>query len=87
MLRRMSANACEAISACKEQAMHLPTTIERAFELAQYGPCETLDQVRTQLKRERHESVESHLSGPAIGRQLRALLTKRRVAQPVGAEG
>ena len=67
--------------------MYRPTTIERAYELAQFGPCESVDDVRAQLKRERHESVESHLSGPTIGRQLRALLVKRRATQAVGAAG
>ena len=67
--------------------MHRPTTIERAFELAQHGPCESLDEVRAQLKRERHESVGSHLSGPTISRQLRALFIKKRAAQAVGAAG
>jgi hypothetical protein len=61
-----------------------PTTIERAYELAQHGPCKTVDDIRAQLKRERHESVESHLSGPTIGRQLRAFLVKRRTVQAVG---
>jgi len=64
--------------------MYRPTTIERAYELAQHGPCKSVDDVRTQLKRERHESVEGHLSGPMIGRQLRALLVKKRAAQAVG---
>jgi hypothetical protein len=61
--------------------MHRPTTIERAYELAQHGPCESIDEVRAQLKRERHESVEGHLSGPTITRQLRALFVKKRAAQ------
>ena len=67
--------------------MYRPTTIERAYELAQSGPCQSLDEVRAQLKRERHESVESHLSGPTIGRQLRALFVKKRTAQTLGAAG
>ena len=67
--------------------MHRPTTIERAFELAQHGPCESLGDVRSQLKRERHESVEEHLSGPTIGRQLRALFVQKRAAHAVGAAG
>jgi len=61
--------------------MNRPTTIERAYELAQYGPCESMDDVRAQLKRERHEFVEGHLSGPTISRQLRALFTKKRAAR------
>lgn len=63
--------------------MYRPTTIERAYELAQYGPCESLDDVRIQLKRERHEFITDHLSGPTIGRQLRVLLLKKRAAQGV----
>lgn len=67
--------------------MYRPTTIERAYELAQFGPCESVDDIRAQLKRERHESVEGHLSGPTIGRQLRALFAKRRAAQAAGVAG
>jgi hypothetical protein len=63
--------------------MNRPTTIERAYELAQFGPCQNLDEVRAQLKRERHEMVEDHLSGPMISRQLRALVLKKRAAQAV----
>ncbi len=65
--------------------MFRPTTIERAYELAQFGSCETLNDLRAQLKREHHESVEDHLSGPTIARQLRALFAQRRAAQAVGA--
>jgi hypothetical protein len=65
--------------------MHRPTTIERAFELARSGPCESLEEVRTQLKRERHEAVDSHLSGPSIGRQLRAIFLEKQTAKAVGA--
>jgi hypothetical protein len=64
--------------------MNRPTTIERAYELAQFGPCQSLDEVRAQLKRERHDMVEDHLSGPMISRQLRALFLKKRAAQAVG---
>ena len=57
--------------------MHRPGTIERAYELARSGPCSNLDEIRSQLKREFHESVDSHLGSPTLGRQLRALCAER----------
>ena len=65
--------------------MHRQTTIERAYELARFGPCESLSEVRAQLKRERHESVEDHLSGTTIARQLRALFLEKRAGQSADA--
>lgn len=60
--------------------MHRPSTVERAYELAQFGPCENVDEIRSQLKREFHESVDSHLSSPTLGRQLRKICADRRTA-------
>jgi hypothetical protein len=65
--------------------MDRPTIIERAFELAQSGTCQSLDELRSQLKRERYESVDSHMAGPTLGRQLRKLFQERRTDQaPAG---
>ena len=58
--------------------MHRPTTIERAYELARSGTCESVNDIRAQLKREGHDAVEGHLSGPTIGRQLRTLCRESR---------
>ena len=48
-----------------------PTTVERAFELARSGRCPGLPAIAATLKRERHDSVEAHLAGPSIRKDLR----------------
>jgi hypothetical protein len=48
-----------------------PTTVERAFELARSGACDSLPTMIAILKGERHDSVEAHLAGPSIRRDLR----------------
>ena len=67
--------------------MQCPSTVERAFELARSGPCDSVGEIRLQLRRERHDAVDGHLSGSAIRRQLNAfLLGKRRArASPVSS--
>jgi hypothetical protein len=57
--------------------LHQPSTLERAFDLAQAGTCQTVSEIRTQLKKEQRESVDAHLAGPSIQRQLRNLIAKR----------
>jgi len=47
------------------------TTIERAFMLAEEGNCRTVSDIRVQLKREQHESVDAHLAGSSVQRQLK----------------
>ena len=59
--------------------MSLPTsTLERAFELARSGECATVADIRLRLKRERFDSVEAHLQGQSIQRQLRRLCDEAR---------
>lgn len=60
--------------------MTTPTTLERAFTLARSGTFATVEEIRGQLKRERFDQVEAHLSGPSITRQLRALCDEARAA-------
>lgn len=50
------------------------STVERAFELAREGDCQTVRDIRRKLKTERYESVESHLDGSTIKRQLMAAM-------------
>ena len=57
--------------------MSRPTTVERAYQLAQHGPCLSLIDIRLQLKREGHEAVESHLAGRTIASHLRRLCRDR----------
>ena len=55
-----------------------PSTLERAFQLARTGECLNLSEIRQRLKRERHDQVDAHLQGHAIGRQLKALCEEAR---------
>jgi hypothetical protein len=56
------------------------TTLERAFELAKSGDCLTISEIRSKLKKEQRDSVDAHLAGPALQRQLRTLLAHKRVS-------
>jgi hypothetical protein len=51
-----------------------PGTVERAFEMARDGKYADLGEIVAALKRERHDSVEAHLAGPSIRRDLRRAL-------------
>lgn len=62
-----------------------PSTLERAFELARSGEYANASEIRSQLKRERHDQVEAHLQGPAISRQLRLLCEEACRSRPVAA--
>jgi hypothetical protein len=57
------------------------STVERAYDLARNGPCSSLDDIRRTLEQERYASVNAHLSGPTIRRQLRQLCRDRATAQ------
>lgn len=58
--------------------MNIPTTLERAFDLARSGTCAGVGEIRLALKRERFDQVEGHLAGHSINRQLRALCEAAR---------
>ncbi|GAA0731547.1 hypothetical protein [Sphingomonas japonica] len=49
---------------------HRPGTVERAYELARTGDYTTIEQIRAVLIREQHVSVQQHLSGPTLRREL-----------------
>ncbi|MBS0315121.1 MAG: hypothetical protein JSS05_13145 [Proteobacteria bacterium] len=51
--------------------MRNQSTIERAFDLADGGRCRSVADIRAQLKQERHDAVDAHLSGMTIQRQLK----------------
>lgn len=53
------------------------TTLERAFILAETGSCRTVAEIRTQLKKEQRDSVDAHLAGAMIQRQLKERLTAK----------
>ena len=50
-----------------------PTTVERAFELARSGTFANVPAIAAALKGERHESVDAHLAGPSIRRDLKRI--------------
>ena len=52
------------------------STIERAYELARSGRCHSVAEVSSRLKQERYDSVEAHLAGPSIRRELRRLCSE-----------
>lgn len=54
--------------------------LERAFALAQSGQCTGIDDIRKKLKSERYESIDQHLAGPSIKRQLNQLCVAARAA-------
>jgi hypothetical protein len=45
--------------------------VERAFELARAGGHQSVSDITATLKREKHDSVDAHLAGPAIRKALR----------------
>jgi hypothetical protein len=64
----------------RQQPIRALSTVERAYALARNGPCTSLDDIRRQLERERYPSVNAHLSGPSIRRDLRQICRNRLVA-------
>jgi hypothetical protein len=61
-----------------------PTTVERAFELARSGQCDNLPAIVAALKGERHESVDAHLAGPSIRKDLRRIWEAQGSKAPLG---
>jgi hypothetical protein len=58
------------------------STVERAFELASSGACDNLPDIVATLKGERHESVDAHLAGPSIRKDLRRAWEAQGKAAP-----
>jgi len=50
-----------------------PTTLERAFQLANSGECVNVEQIRLRLKREGYSDAQAHTKGPSIRNQLTKL--------------
>jgi hypothetical protein len=55
-------------------------TVERAFELARMGSCRTVEDIRCCLSHESHSSVDAHLAGAGIRKQLKELMRTPRGA-------
>lgn len=56
------------------------STLERAFELAREGRCHSVEDIRKTLSREKYDNVQAHLAGPAIAKQIRALIDGARTS-------
>jgi len=52
--------------------------LERAFELARSGDCNSIDDIRRRLKAEQYSQVDAHLSGATVRRQLLGLCKEAR---------
>ncbi len=52
-----------------------PTTLERAFELARSGDCQSIQEIRERLRAEGH--IDSQVTGPSLMRQLRDLIAPK----------
>jgi hypothetical protein len=55
------------------------TALERAFQLAKSGKCASLSELIQQLKSEGYSTAQ--ISGPALSKQLRALMKSARERQ------
>ncbi len=56
------------------------TPVERAFELARSGDCETIQDIRLKLRAE--GLSDSQVTGPSLLRQLRGLIAGAKVSEP-----
>ena len=74
-----------ALVSPKQSTMREPMSdlsiLERAFALAQSGQCSGIDDIRRKLKSERYESIDQHLAGPSIKRQLNQLCLAAKAAE------
>ena len=62
------------------------SAIERAFQVARSGECQTLDDIRALLKREGYSNATEHTSFPVVRRQLNDLMQGRAPSPPPKAE-
>ncbi len=58
---------------------HRPTFMERAFALAEHGPCESMVAIRDQMKAEGYAEM-GQLSGASVRGQLLKLIAARKKA-------
>jgi hypothetical protein len=56
----------------------LPTTVERALELARSGACISVNDVRQRLRREGFQGIGLDLAGVEINREIVALIHAAR---------
>ena len=56
------------------------TTVERAFEIARSGASLSIEDLKRRLKREGYDSVDAHLTGASIKRELTKLIKGSRAS-------
>ena len=56
----------------------LPTTLQRAYEIARSGECTSLDELVQQLKTEQFEGVDVHVASASVRRDLRQISQSAR---------
>jgi len=52
--------------------------LERAYELARTGACRSVEEIAKRLKQEQYESVETHLGGSSLRKELRQICAEAR---------
>ena len=57
--------------------MPTDSTVERAFELARSGVCQSVSDIRRQLKAEGYSNITGHFDSGALKKQLTALINAR----------
>ena len=65
--------------------MTRPTTLERAFALAESGDYASIVDIRGRLRSEGFEQADAHLAGAAITRQLRDICDAARADRAASA--
>jgi hypothetical protein len=63
-----------------------PTTLERAYQLAEGGSCRTVSDVKQALQSEGYDRIQDSLYGGTITAALRKLCQKHYVGGPADAE-
>ena len=56
----------------------VPTTLQRAYEIARSGECTSLDELVQQLKTERYEGVDVDIACASVRRDLRQISQSAR---------
>lgn len=64
-----------------------PTTIERAYQLAESGACRTVGDVKSALKTEGYDRIQDALYGGAVTAALRKRCQENFVEPPTTADG
>ena len=57
------------------------TTIKRAFELARSGQCRSIEDIRRQLRKERHDRIDEHLAARSLQKQLKEAMKAANTAR------